>query len=186
MKSLKCLLLAGIAAIGFVSCSKDGENGTGSPLGDIKGVDLRDEMGASMGVVGTPDVHFKSDSFFLTIFPNPSKTVMAAFLRVDNSTPITLDVSLIAASYRDAPPAAVIENSNIIGSKVWSSEIPLNIAPEPEPNPGGIEPGDDKVMTYGQIVQFNIDVSPLPQGFYRLQVSDRADNIYWQNVWIAK
>lgn len=170
-------LAVAFALMSLASCKKDKET---SPYNEyITGVILTDVDAVPQGIVGQPDVHDSAANFRLMLYPTPSFTSLRAAVVINNAAPVTLNVKLIGALYKNPPANAIIENESLAGKVV--SSLSRNLAAVPPPDTTGTTPAFP-----WQTSIFEFDASSLPRGFYRVYVETSDGETYWNNAWLMR
>lgn len=154
--------LAAFCLLLSVSCTKKDNN---PYQAIITGVALKTIDAAPAGTLGTPDIRTEDDRLFISAYPIPCIEVCALYIR-NQKEPLQLKVSLISVVYKDAPATAIIENAPIVGSCLFQKTFNI--------------PGNNSGISY------QIDVSKLPRGFYRLYAETADGTAYWDNIWLMR
>lgn len=154
-KALTTVMISGLCMLVVWSCTKkDKYTDHNLPFSDtINGLVLRDRLGQNVGQLGIPDRHIPtSDNTEMAIFPTPCLDVMKVAYKIADTTPATAIIALYNVRYPDAPQTyngynVNIENGNLTGIVALSDTVNI--------------PANNGVMIE------TLDVSNLPQGFYR-------------------
>jgi hypothetical protein len=159
----KAGLLLALSIMLIAGCKKD--DGTNSTYDtQIKGVQLRAVDASDAGTLGSPDTKTDGQGWFSVAYPIPCSDVLSFFIRTTPSSGLSAKCRLVSALFTGAPPTASIQNQNMVGVVV------KEIATE----------------TLTGENHFTIDVSDVPQGFYRLYFELSDGQMYWDNIWIAR
>jgi hypothetical protein len=154
--------LAVLLLILSVSCTKKDE----SPYQmTITGVALKTVDALPAGTSGIPDVHTQDDRFFISAYPIPCIEICNLYIR-NQKAPTQLSIKLFSVVYKDAPATAIIENTPIVGSCLINETINV---------PGG-----------NISINYTMDVSKLPRGFYRVYAETADGTSYWDNIWLMR
>jgi len=172
MKKIFALLLC--LPFLIASCKKDKKTPYDK---DITGLQLRDINAAPVQTVGTPDVNTTSDSFDMLIYPIPCSNLMNILITDHYPPSVSLTAKLVYVRYPGAPSSIntptpkgevtpVIENESKAGTVAMETTLPPAIS--------------------GRLPMFTLDVSTLPQGFYRLYIETSDGKKFWDNTWIMR
>jgi hypothetical protein len=169
------------AVMMLTSCGKN--NGPSPDTYNITGINLTDYVGQPAGTLGTPNVKTFSDSFFMVVYPVPCYNEARVSLFIGNTTPTTLTIEIINGVYKNAPDSIVVQNTSEPGKVVLSQTMDIDVAPLWD----SARLGNPGIATdHAQKINVQLDVSQLPQGFYRLYVKTTSGFNYWDNIWIVR
>lgn len=146
----------------FISCTK--KDSTPYQM-TITGIALKTVDAQPAGISGTPDVHTQDDRFFISAYPIPCIEICNLYIR-NQKEPTQLRIKLFSVLYKDAPATAIIENTPIAGSCLINETINV---------PGG-----------NTSINYTMDVSKLPRGFYRVYAETMDGTAYWDNIWLMR
>lgn len=139
----------------------------------VDGVYVRDSTGMVIDSLGTPNVFIADDDYELTVLGNPCNGKLK--YKRNNLTQRELEVTMKLF------PAEYKATSMNLPSVVGQGSIPienkhLNGAFEVKGNGGNHPEGMEIISTS--------DISDLPRGFYRLEITVESGKTYWDNVWV--
>lgn len=154
-----CLLLS-------ASCIKEEHNPYDM---NIKGVDLRTFDANPAGIIGSPDVHIEDGNFFMSVYPKPAMMNFSILFKNPGQA-VQVRLKLISVLYAEAPVTIIIENKPLVGTCLRDVSFTLPAT--------GSMPGSG--FTY------SMDISKLPQGFYRLYAETDKGAVYWDNIWLMR
>ncbi len=160
MKKMLAALSLGLLLM--TGCKKN-DNGGGLYDTVITGVSLRTMDAAPAGTMGTPNTQTNGQNFSVVAYPIPSAYVQNFYIKT-TTTGLSANCKLVSAIFPGVSGTIAVENENMQGVIVRQMQTgPLN--------------GNN---------HFAMDVSDLPQGFYRLYFEVSNGELYWENVWITR
>lgn len=169
MKLYKLTLLSIIFA---VSCNKDngGKNGKMPDFENIKGVRLTALDASPAGTIGTPDINANMDDYFtMHVYPTPSENMMSVYMNNLSSEVMNINLIIYNTAFPNAPTyyngqKIKIENQNIAGAIAYQV--------------------NDILINPNNASNYQIDVSNLKSGFYRVCVRVNDSVLFWDNTWV--
>lgn len=160
MKKMMAALSLGLLLM--TGCKKN-DNGGGLYDTVITGVNLRTVDAAPAGTMGTPNTNTTGQNWFSVAFPIPCNQVQNFVIQTQTSG-LSANCKLVSAIFPGVPGTIAVENENMQGVVVRQ----MQTGPLSDNN------------------HFAMDVSDLPQGFYRLYFEVSNGELYWDNVWISR